>query len=67
MSNWNNGFLNIRKMEFVYSCYLESSDVCDFHIWLKRHTSFSEYQTKRLCKFQHSERAINICHAHAWD
>lgn len=67
MSDWNKGNLCIRKMEMIYSFYLESSDVCDFDVWLKRHTEFTDYQIKRLMRFRNSPRAGQICDSHAWD
>lgn len=67
MSDWNSGYLNKRKMFNIYAFYLESSDVTDFDIWLKRHTDFTPYQIKRLIRFSTSETAKNILHAHAFD
>lgn len=60
-------YLTNTRMRIAYQVYLDSTDVCEFSTWLKRHLDYSDYQIKRLVKFSETEEAKNICLSLAWD
>lgn len=60
-------YLTHTRMRIAYQAYLDSTDVCEFSTWLKRHFNYSDYQIKRLVEFSKTEEAGNIVTSLAWD